>query len=90
MESRVCFCCSIGCGWQKIGAFINVAAYYLVGLLSTIILNFVLSIGGKVCKSFIFLASIYISIFVLLMLIFSCMGFGWESPVGAVYKHCCF
>ncbi|KAJ4973858.1 hypothetical protein NE237_007032 [Protea cynaroides] len=36
-----------GCGWQKIGAFINLGAYYLVGIPSAILLAFVLHIGGK-------------------------------------------
>ncbi|KAK9278789.1 hypothetical protein L1049_028367 [Liquidambar formosana] len=36
-----------GCGWQKIGAFINLGAYYFVGLPSAIILTFVLHFGGK-------------------------------------------
>ncbi|XP_043695207.1 protein DETOXIFICATION 16-like [Telopea speciosissima] len=36
-----------GCGWQKIGAFINLGAYYLVGIPSAIVLAFVLHIGGK-------------------------------------------
>ncbi|XP_028120227.1 protein DETOXIFICATION 16-like [Camellia sinensis] len=36
-----------GCGWQKIGAFVNLGAYYLVGLPSAIILTFVLHFGGK-------------------------------------------
>ncbi|GAB4860997.1 Protein DETOXIFICATION 16 [Ancistrocladus abbreviatus] len=36
-----------GCGWQKIGAFINLGSYYLVGIPSAILLAFVLHIGGK-------------------------------------------
>ncbi|KAJ4850872.1 hypothetical protein Tsubulata_007111 [Turnera subulata] len=36
-----------GCGWQKICAFINLGAYYLVGLPSAIILTFVFHLGGK-------------------------------------------
>nr|KYP61471.1 Protein TRANSPARENT TESTA 12 [Cajanus cajan] len=36
-----------GCGWQKIGAFINLGSYYLVGIPSAVIFAFVLSIGGK-------------------------------------------
>ncbi|KAJ4973054.1 hypothetical protein NE237_006228 [Protea cynaroides] len=35
-----------GCGWQKIGAFINLGAYYLVGIPCAILLAFVLHIGG--------------------------------------------
>ncbi|GFZ17393.1 MATE efflux family protein [Actinidia rufa] len=36
-----------GCGWQKIGAFVNLGAYYLIGLPSAIILTFLLHFGGK-------------------------------------------
>ncbi|RDX57846.1 Protein DETOXIFICATION 16, partial [Mucuna pruriens] len=36
-----------GCGWQKIGAFVNLGSYYLVGVPSAIVLAFVLDIGGK-------------------------------------------
>ncbi|KAJ9568211.1 hypothetical protein OSB04_004177 [Centaurea solstitialis] len=35
-----------GCGWQKIGAFVNLGAYYLVGLPCSIILTFLLHYGG--------------------------------------------
>ncbi|XP_021909654.1 protein DETOXIFICATION 16-like [Carica papaya] len=36
-----------GCGWQKIGAFINLGSYYLVGIPSAILMAFVLHLGGK-------------------------------------------
>ncbi|XP_027342677.1 protein DETOXIFICATION 16-like [Abrus precatorius] len=36
-----------GCGWQKVGAFINLGSYYLVGIPSSIVFAFVLNIGGK-------------------------------------------
>lgn len=36
-----------GCGWQKIGAFINLGSYYIVGIPSAILLAFVFHIGGK-------------------------------------------
>ncbi|KAK7290056.1 hypothetical protein RIF29_04203 [Crotalaria pallida] len=36
-----------GCGWQKIGAYVNLGSYYIVGLPSAIVLAFVLHIGGK-------------------------------------------
>ncbi|KAA8542218.1 hypothetical protein F0562_023370 [Nyssa sinensis] len=36
-----------GCGWQKIGVFVNLGAYYLVGLPSAIILTFFFHFGGK-------------------------------------------
>ncbi|KAK7364111.1 hypothetical protein VNO80_12515 [Phaseolus coccineus] len=36
-----------GCGWQKIGAFVNLGSYYLVGIPSAVVFAFVLHIGGK-------------------------------------------
>ncbi|XVE58819.1 hypothetical protein DITRI_Ditri04bG0199600 [Diplodiscus trichospermus] len=36
-----------GCGWQKIGAYINLGSYYLVGIPCAILLAFVLNVGGK-------------------------------------------
>ncbi|CAL5052733.1 unnamed protein product [Urochloa decumbens] len=35
-----------GCGWQKIGACINLGAYYIAGIPSAYILGFVLCLGG--------------------------------------------
>ncbi|GFY80672.1 MATE efflux family protein [Actinidia rufa] len=37
-----------GCGWQKIGAFVNLGAYYLIGIPVGVSLAFVYHIGGKV------------------------------------------
>ncbi|KAI3831794.1 hypothetical protein MKX03_000136 [Papaver bracteatum] len=36
-----------GCGWQKIGAFVNLGAYYLVGIPSSLLFAFELHMGGK-------------------------------------------
>ncbi|KAI3844286.1 hypothetical protein MKW92_023033 [Papaver armeniacum] len=36
-----------GCGWQKIGAIVNLGSYYLVGNPSAVLLAFVLHVGGK-------------------------------------------
>ncbi|KAI3927338.1 hypothetical protein MKX01_027569 [Papaver californicum] len=36
-----------GCGWQKIGAFVSLGSYYLVGIPSAVLLAFVLHVGGK-------------------------------------------
>ncbi|KAD4586291.1 hypothetical protein E3N88_23892 [Mikania micrantha] len=36
-----------GCGSQKIGAYINLGAYYLVGIPCAVLLAFVLHVGGK-------------------------------------------
>ncbi|XP_048443844.1 protein DETOXIFICATION 16-like [Pyrus x bretschneideri] len=37
-----------GCGWQKIGTYVNLGPYYLVGIPSAILMAFVFHIGGKV------------------------------------------
>ncbi|CDP02838.1 unnamed protein product [Coffea canephora] len=36
-----------GCGWQRVGAIINLGAYYLLGIPSAILLAFVYHVGGK-------------------------------------------
>ncbi|KAJ0962766.1 hypothetical protein J5N97_027888 [Dioscorea zingiberensis] len=36
-----------GCGWQKIGAFVNLGAYYIAGIPAAILLAFVFHIRGK-------------------------------------------
>ncbi|KAH1080531.1 hypothetical protein J1N35_020292 [Gossypium stocksii] len=36
-----------GCGWQKIGAYINLGSYYIVGIPCAVLLAFVLNVGGK-------------------------------------------
>eukprot|EP01018_Ginkgo_biloba_P027028 Gb_29736 [translate_table: standard] len=36
-----------GCGWQKLGAYVNLGAYYAVGIPAAIVLAFVLHVGGK-------------------------------------------
>ncbi|XP_019096093.1 PREDICTED: protein DETOXIFICATION 16 [Camelina sativa] len=36
-----------GCGWQKIGAFINLGSYYLVGVPSGLLLAFHFHVGGR-------------------------------------------
>ncbi|KAL5724996.1 Protein DETOXIFICATION 16 [Ranunculus cassubicifolius] len=36
-----------GCGWQKIGAFVNLGAYYLVGIPAAVLLAFVFHLGGR-------------------------------------------
>ncbi|KAL6604797.1 hypothetical protein ACP70R_042741 [Stipagrostis hirtigluma subsp. patula] len=35
-----------GCGWQKIGAWIDLSAYYIVGIPSAYLIAFVLRVGG--------------------------------------------
>ncbi|XP_065851378.1 protein DETOXIFICATION 17-like [Euphorbia lathyris] len=36
-----------GCGWQKIGAFVNMGSYYIVGIPLAAVLAFVFHVGGK-------------------------------------------
>ncbi|KZV46522.1 MATE efflux family protein 6-like [Dorcoceras hygrometricum] len=36
-----------GCGWQKIGAYINLGSYYLLGVPVSLLLAFVSHMGGK-------------------------------------------
>ncbi|KAK9925799.1 hypothetical protein M0R45_023064 [Rubus argutus] len=36
-----------GCGWQKIGAYVNLGSYYLVGIPLAVLMAFVFHIGGK-------------------------------------------
>nr|QJD20792.1 multidrug and toxic compound extrusion 2 [Datisca glomerata] len=36
-----------GCGWQKIGAYVNLGSYYLIGLPFAVLLAFVFNVGGK-------------------------------------------
>jgi MATE family multidrug resistance protein len=40
-----------GVGWQKVCSFINLCAYYAVGIPSAAIFAFVLKIGGKVSST---------------------------------------
>ncbi|XP_060670714.1 protein DETOXIFICATION 16 isoform X1 [Ziziphus jujuba] len=35
------------CGWQKLGAYVNLGSYYLVGIPSAVLLAFVFHVGGK-------------------------------------------
>ncbi|KAJ8752357.1 hypothetical protein K2173_003993 [Erythroxylum novogranatense] len=41
-----------GCGWQKIGAYVNLGSYYFVGIPCGVLLAFVLHRGGKLLGSF--------------------------------------
>lgn len=46
-----------GCGWQKICSFINLGAYYVVGIPSAILFAFVLHAGGQVI--FVFFVNLF-------------------------------
>lgn len=37
-----------GCGWQKIGAVVNLGAYYVLGVPTALLMGFVYHLGGKV------------------------------------------
>ncbi|KAE9613470.1 hypothetical protein Lalb_Chr05g0217771 [Lupinus albus] len=39
-----------GCGWHKIGAFMNLGSYYIVGITLAISLAFILHLRGKAKK----------------------------------------
>ena len=41
-----------GCGWQMIGAFVNLGADYTVGTPSAILLAFVFHMNGKVISKY--------------------------------------
>ncbi|KAL7138080.1 hypothetical protein ABFS83_10G138600 [Erythranthe nasuta] len=36
-----------GCGWQKIGAIVNLASFYIIGIPLALVLAFVFHLGGK-------------------------------------------
>ncbi|WOK92517.1 hypothetical protein Cni_G01208 [Canna indica] len=36
-----------GCGWQHLGAFVNLGSFYLVGIPIALVLGFLLHVGGK-------------------------------------------
>jgi Na+-driven multidrug efflux pump len=46
-----------GCGKQKIGAAINLGAFYLVGIPMAAVLAFVFHMNGKVCMSLLNISS---------------------------------
>lgn len=55
-----------GVGWQKIGAYVNLGSYYLVGIPAAVVLAFVLHVGGKglwlgiICALFVQVVSLTI------------------------------
>jgi MATE family multidrug resistance protein len=36
-----------GCGWQHLGAYVNLGSFYLVGIPTAVLLGFVLKMEGK-------------------------------------------
>jgi Na+-driven multidrug efflux pump len=47
-----------GCGQQKMGAFISIASYYIVGISSAFFFAFLRHLGGKVCSFFYVLENV--------------------------------
>jgi hypothetical protein len=74
-----------GCGWQKIGAYVNLGAYYVIGIPTAILLAFVYHIGGKV------ISCVYIYIFasfpLFFCLIFSCPLIAKKKKKGTLIKY---
>ncbi|XP_024032739.1 protein DETOXIFICATION 16 [Morus notabilis] len=75
-----------GCGWQKIGAYVNLGSYYIVGIPSAILLAFVFHIGGKGLWLGIICALVVQSLFLLVISI----NTNWEEQANKakerVYK----
>ncbi|GLJ11086.1 hypothetical protein SUGI_0142580 [Cryptomeria japonica] len=64
-----------GCGWQKVAAYVNLGAYYMVGIPIAFFLAFVLHIGGKgLWLGIICGLSVQV---ILLFLVTTCTG--WEQ-----------
>lgn len=36
-----------GCGWQHLGAYVNLGSFYLLGIPMAVVLGFVLNMGGR-------------------------------------------
>lgn len=93
-----------GCGWQKIGAYVNLGSYYLVGIPIAVLFAFVFHTGGKVSFSLSVTCSYYslvlqnfrrfipISYWLCITKDFSyiCRAFGWVSFVHSLCKWCLF
>ncbi|MBA0692914.1 hypothetical protein Goari_010436 [Gossypium aridum] len=67
-----------GCGWQYIGAYVNLGAFYLIGLPVGIILGFVGHLNGRGLWLGIVVGSIVQTILLSLCAIFT----NWEKQVG--------
>lgn len=82
-----------GCGWQKFCSYVNLGAYYAVGIPSAVILAFFLHIGGKVVYSLInscLVVCISLKVFSFHIDIFLrdyFRDFGWESSVQCLFKY---
>ncbi|MBA0567076.1 hypothetical protein Golob_011836 [Gossypium lobatum] len=67
-----------GCGWQYIGAYVNLGAFYLIGLPVGIILGFVGHLNGRGLWLGIVIGSIVQTILLSLFAVFT----NWEKQVG--------
>jgi MATE family multidrug resistance protein len=54
----ICLGAARGCGWQNLCAFINLGAYYVVGIPSALLFAFVFHFGGTVGFSLSFSLSL--------------------------------
>ncbi|KAL5549064.1 hypothetical protein UlMin_004295 [Ulmus minor] len=72
-----------GCGRQKIGAFVNIAAYYLVGIPIAIVLAFFFHIGGKGLWVGIIVALFMQALFLAIITIYT----NWEKEVKKAYDR---
>jgi hypothetical protein len=88
-----------GCGWQNLCAFINLGAYYVVGIPSAVLFAFIFHFGGTVglssLLSSLFSLSRSLSLFAIQAVplfaiqavkLVSSRGFGWESYVDFLFK----
>ncbi|KAL5544916.1 hypothetical protein UlMin_008700 [Ulmus minor] len=79
-----------GCGWQKIGAYVNLAAFYLVGVPCAAVLAFVIHMKAKGLWLGIIAAFVVQIVFFLLITIRS----NWDKEVSysfnliSFYLHC--
>lgn len=49
MPTNICYSSGIarGCGWQHLGAYVNLGSFYLLGIPMAILLGFVLHMGAR-------------------------------------------
>ncbi|KAI8001996.1 Protein DETOXIFICATION 16 [Camellia lanceoleosa] len=76
---------AIGCGWQKLGVFVNLGAYYLIGLPSAIILTFVFHFGVKGLWMGIMIGSGLQAILFLVITMYT----DWEHQAGKAWDRVC-
>ena len=81
----ICLGAARGCGWQNLCAFINLGAYYVVGIPSALLFAFVFHFGGTAGFS-LSLSHIAIAIAIQYVKMVLSRGFGWESYVDFLFK----